>query len=71
MCSGCGVRAECPAYAMDQRIQHGVWGCMTEREHWALLRRQLAVTSWRHLLETARAEHERTHDATATMPQAG
>jgi WhiB family transcriptional regulator, redox-sensing transcriptional regulator len=35
-----------------------VWGGMTERERRALLRRRPNVTSWRALLETARAEYE-------------
>jgi WhiB family redox-sensing transcriptional regulator len=33
---------------------------MTERERRALLRRRPNVTSWRRLLEAARAEHEGT-----------
>ncbi|PKW11810.1 WhiB family transcriptional regulator, redox-sensing transcriptional regulator [Streptomyces sp. 1222.5] len=63
LCGGCGVRTECLAYALDQRIEHGIWGGMTERERRALLRRRPTVTSWRRLLETARAEHQRTHAA--------
>jgi hypothetical protein len=39
VCTGCPVRTECLAYALDQRIEHGVWGGMTERERRALLRR--------------------------------
>ncbi|WP_317446818.1 WhiB family transcriptional regulator [Streptomyces collinus] len=60
LCGGCEVRTECLAYALDQRIEHGIWGGMTERERRALLRRRPTVTSWRRLLETARAEHDRT-----------
>ncbi|GGX84006.1 WhiB family transcriptional regulator [Streptomyces minutiscleroticus] len=63
VCSGCLVRTECLAYALDHRIEHGVWGGMTERERRALLRRRPTVTSWRHLLETARWEHERRSGA--------
>ncbi|WP_053762639.1 WhiB family transcriptional regulator [Streptomyces sp. AS58] len=59
ICTGCPVRTECLAHALDQRIEHGVWGGMTERERRALLRRRPTVTSWRRLLETARAEHGR------------
>ncbi|MET8472764.1 WhiB family transcriptional regulator [Streptomyces sp. NPDC006422] len=59
ICSGCVIKTECLAHALDQRIQHGVWGGMTERERRALLRRRPTVTSWRRLLEAARAEHER------------
>ncbi|MFD8396440.1 WhiB family transcriptional regulator [Streptomyces sp. NPDC059680] len=57
MCIGCMVRTECLASALDNRIEHGIWGGMTERERRALLRRRPTVTSWRRLLETARAEH--------------
>ncbi|MGW1675712.1 WhiB family transcriptional regulator [Streptomyces sp. NPDC002324] len=56
-CTGCPVRTECLAHALDHRIEHGVWGGMTERERRALLRRRPTVTSWRRLLETARAQH--------------
>ncbi|OIJ64319.1 WhiB family transcriptional regulator [Streptomyces mangrovisoli] len=59
LCSGCVVRTECLAYALDQRIEHGVWGGMTERERRALLRRRPTVTSWSNLLQTARLEHQR------------
>ncbi|MFF7474251.1 WhiB family transcriptional regulator [Streptomyces sp. NPDC008092] len=59
VCNGCPVRTECLAYALDHRIEHGVWGGMTERERRSLLRRRPTVTSWRILLDTARTEHER------------
>ncbi|MFF0740352.1 WhiB family transcriptional regulator [Streptomyces sp. NPDC004111] len=59
VCEGCPVRTQCLAYALDLRIEHGVWGGMTERERRALLRRRPTVVSWRCLLEAARAEHDR------------
>ncbi len=59
-CFGCVVRTECLADALDNRVEFGVWGGMTERERRALLRRRPEVTSWRALLETARAEHVAT-----------
>lgn len=59
VCTGCPVRTECLAYALDHRIDHGVWGGMTDRERRALLRRRPTVTSWRRLLEAARTEHAR------------
>ncbi|MFF1278037.1 WhiB family transcriptional regulator [Streptomyces marokkonensis] len=58
VCVGCSVRTECLAFALDHRIEHGIWGGMTERERRALLRRRPMVTSWWRLLETARVEHE-------------
>ncbi len=57
VCRGCPVRTECLAEALDNRIEWGVWGGMTERERRALLRRRPNVQSWRRLLETARGEH--------------
>lgn len=53
ICMGCPVRAECLADALDNRIEFGVWGGMTERERRALLRRRPDVRSWRRLLQTA------------------
>jgi WhiB family redox-sensing transcriptional regulator len=59
ICMGCEVRTECLADALDNRVEFGVWGGMTERERRALLRRRPEVTSWRRLLQTAREEHHR------------
>lgn len=57
ICFGCPVRTECLADSLDNQIEFGVWGGMTERERRALLRRRPEVRSWRTLLETARLEH--------------
>ena len=46
LCSGCPVRFECLAEALDNRIEWGVWGGMTERERRLLLRQRPDVTSW-------------------------
>ncbi|MFE5488298.1 WhiB family transcriptional regulator [Streptomyces sp. NPDC056527] len=54
VCAGCPVRTECLAEALDNRIEFGVWGGMTERERRALLRRRPDVASWRTVLESAR-----------------
>ncbi len=59
MCNGCPVRTECLAEALDNQIEWGVWGGMTERERRALLRRRPGA-SWRNVLEVAREEHTRT-----------
>lgn len=54
LCLGCPVRTECLADALDNRIEFGVWGGMTERERRALLRKRPNVSSWRKLLDNAR-----------------
>lgn len=50
ICIGCEVRLECLAEALDNRIEWGVWGGMTERERRRLLRQHSDITSWRRLL---------------------
>jgi WhiB family redox-sensing transcriptional regulator len=62
LCSGCVVRTECLADALDNEVEFGVWGGMTERERRALLRRRPNVTSWRRLLQTARDTYEERDD---------
>ncbi|MET3807132.1 putative Fe-S protein YdhL (DUF1289 family) [Nakamurella sp. UYEF19] len=55
LCQGCPVRLECLADALDNRIEYGVWGGMTERQRRAVLKKSPEVTSWRSMLEEARA----------------
>lgn len=50
LCSGCPVRFECLAEALDNRIEWGIWGGMTERERRLLLRQRTDVTSWSAVL---------------------
>ncbi|MGH3098714.1 MAG: WhiB family transcriptional regulator [Streptosporangiales bacterium] len=58
VCRHCPVRTECLAYALDHRMEYGVWGGMTERERRALLRRRSDVESWREVLEAAKSDWE-------------
>ena len=46
VCQGCAVRLECLSDALDNRVEFGVWGGMTERERRALLRRRPEIESW-------------------------
>ncbi|MFD7861607.1 WhiB family transcriptional regulator [Streptomyces sp. NPDC059783] len=50
VCTGCPVRTECLVEALDNRVEWGVWGGMTERERRALLRRKPHVDSWKRVL---------------------
>jgi WhiB family redox-sensing transcriptional regulator len=59
ICRACPVQTECLADALDNRIEFGVWGGMTERERRALMRKYPNVRSWRDVLETKRDEYER------------
>src|SRR3954469_7806745 len=51
ICFGCPVRFECLAQALDNRIEWGVWGGMTEYERRRLLRRHPDTTDWRRVVE--------------------
>ncbi|MBB6170255.1 WhiB family redox-sensing transcriptional regulator [Nocardiopsis mwathae] len=62
ICRGCPVRTECLADALDNRVEFGVWGGMTERERRALLRRRPDVDSWQNLLSNARSAYEQNSD---------
>ncbi|MFD1835140.1 WhiB family transcriptional regulator [Brachybacterium rhamnosum] len=55
-CGSCPVRTQCLADALDNRIDFGVWGGMTERERRRLLRRHPEVSSWTALLQRATRE---------------
>lgn len=65
ICRGCPVLTQCLAHALDERIEFGVWGGMTERERRAMLRRRPEVTSWEPLLRAAAARAAGTAPARA------
>ena len=44
VCGACTVRAECLEYALEHRIEHGVWGGASERERRRILRRRRGLT---------------------------
>jgi WhiB family transcriptional regulator, redox-sensing transcriptional regulator len=45
ICAGCPVSDPCLEYALEHRIDHGVWGGCSERERRRILkRRRLAVS---------------------------
>ncbi|MEV2279195.1 WhiB family transcriptional regulator [Nocardiopsis sp. NPDC049922] len=46
ICSGCPIRMPCLLEALNDRVEFGVWGGMTERERRALLRARPTVTDW-------------------------
>lgn len=50
VCTGCPVRLDCAVEALNNRIEFGVWGGMTERQRRLILERRPDVVSWRPLL---------------------
>ncbi len=46
ICRHCPVILQCAADALDNRIEFGVWGGMTERQRRALLKQHPEVASW-------------------------
>ncbi len=46
ICRRCPVMTECGAEALDNKVEFGVWGGMTERQRRALLKRHPEVVSW-------------------------
>ena len=50
VCASCPVRTVCLAEALDNRIEWGVWGGMTERERRQLLRQRSDIDSWHKVL---------------------
>ena len=46
ICRQCAVVTECLADALDNRVEFGVWGGMTERQRRKLIRQHPEVESW-------------------------
>ena len=43
ICAGCPVKKQCLEHALEQRIDHGVWGGCSERERRRILKRRRAA----------------------------
>ena len=52
LCQGCPVRLQCLAEALQDRLEFGVWGGLTERERRTLAKRHPEVTNWDAWLRT-------------------
>jgi WhiB family redox-sensing transcriptional regulator len=55
LCARCPVVGACLSYALDHRIEFGLWGGVTERKRRSLLRKRPDVRSWRHRVDVALA----------------
>ncbi len=56
ICRHCPVAAECLAEALDNNMEFGVWGGMTERQRRALHKQHPDVESWSEFI-AARRKH--------------
>jgi WhiB family redox-sensing transcriptional regulator len=56
ICRHCPVIVECAADALDNRVEFGIWGGMTERQRRALLKQHPEVVSWADFF-AARRKH--------------
>jgi WhiB family redox-sensing transcriptional regulator len=61
ICRRCPVIAECGADALDNQIEFGVWGGMTERQRRSLLKKHPDVSSWAEFL-SAQRQHRSARD---------
>lgn len=43
ICAECTVQVECLEYALEHRVNHGVWGGCSERERRRILKRRRAA----------------------------
>jgi WhiB family transcriptional regulator, redox-sensing transcriptional regulator len=59
ICRQCPVILECRADALDNRVEFGVWGGMTERQRRALLKQHPEVMSWADFFASQRKRHSR------------
>lgn len=46
ICRRCPVQMECRADALDNKVEFGVWGGLTERQRRAVLRKNPHVKDW-------------------------
>lgn len=54
ICRRCPVQMECCADALDNKVEFGVWGGLTERQRRAVLRKNPHVTDWAEYLSSGK-----------------
>ncbi len=55
ICRHCPVMQECAAEALDNKVEFGIWGGMTERQRRALLKQHPEIVSWTDFFERRNA----------------
>jgi WhiB family redox-sensing transcriptional regulator len=51
ICRHCPVVQQCAADALDNQVEYGIWGGLTERQRRALLKEHPDVVSWAEFLD--------------------
>lgn len=51
ICSRCPVKLDCLAFALDSRMEFGIWGGLNEKERRSMLRRGTGGDRWREVVE--------------------
>jgi WhiB family redox-sensing transcriptional regulator len=59
ICEECPVRATCLEYAIENRIDHGVWGGTSERQRRRIIKARAADDRGARTLSTTASTHER------------
>jgi WhiB family redox-sensing transcriptional regulator len=67
ICRHCPVVVECLADALDNQVEFGVWGGMTERQRRALLKQHPEVVSWSEFF-AAQRKHRNTDSPNRAAP---
>lgn len=65
LCEQCVVKAECLEYALENRIEHGVWGGTSERERRRIQRSRRTVVSLTAVANDAAVDRSREPVTTA------
>ena len=63
ICRHCPVVTECLADTLDNHMEFGVWGGMTERQRRALLKQHPDVVSWSEFFAARRRHHNTGYPA--------
>ncbi|OBG27535.1 WhiB family transcriptional regulator [Mycobacterium sp. 852002-51057_SCH5723018] len=57
ICRRCPVMYQCGVEALENKVEFGVWGGMTERQRRAILKRHPEVVSWSAFLDRHKARN--------------
>lgn len=68
ICRACPVLTQCLAQALNEKLEYGVWGGLTERERRAMLKQRPDVKCWSTFLTKAAAAQQAAHASAAETP---